>query len=69
MTFPEITITEEQQERMRACWEAFEDIPTKAVKQIRVKELVNVIKSVRDILGCTAVHTATTNAKEASHGK
>lgn len=69
MTFPEIQISEEQQERMKACWDAFDDIPTKAIKQIKVKDLINVIKSVRETLGCAAVHASTLAMKEASHGE
>lgn len=68
MTFPEIQITHEQQERMKACWDAFDDVPLKAIKQIRVKDLIAVIKSVRETLGCAAVHAAIIT-KEASHGE
>jgi hypothetical protein len=68
MTFPEISYTPEQMERMKACWDAFDDVPLKAIKQIRVKDLIAVIKSVRETLGCAAVHAAIIT-KEASHGE
>jgi hypothetical protein len=68
MTFPEITYTPEQIERMKACWEAFDDIPTNAIKKIKVKDLINVIKSVRETLGCASVHAAMTT-KEVVHGE
>lgn len=63
MTFPNLHITDEQQERMQACWEAFDGIPTAAVKKIKVKDLIETIKTVRETLGCTKTHM------EGAHGK
>ena len=63
MQFPDFNITQEQQERMKACWDAFDDIPTTAVKKIKVKDLIETIKTVRETLGCTRTYM------EESHGK
>lgn len=65
MDYPDITITDAQRERMKACWSACDGIPTRALEHIKVLDLITVIKSVRETLGCAKTFIDPANGHDA----
>jgi len=64
MNFPQLNYSEEQLERMKACWDACEGIPTDTVKKLKVTDLMTLIKNAREVLGIVSV-----KIKESVDGK